>query len=310
MKHRFKNFLSKYGSFVGLFALVVVLSILSPDFLTISNLMNVLNQVSLNGLVAIGMTFVILSAGIDLSVGSVLAFTGAILAAMLKGGIPGLLAMLICVILGAVLGGFNGYAISKFRLQPFIVTLASMIIFRGATLVFTNGIPITGLGNNSVFVNIGNGSFLGIPYSGLILILFLLFMAFILSKTIYGKAVYAIGGNTDAARLSGINVYTTRFGVYVFSGLFSSIAGIILVSRLDSAQPVAGQGYEMDAIAAVVLGGTSLSGGRGYMLGTLIGVLIIGILNNGLNLLDVSAFYQQIVKGAVILFAVMLDRKR
>ncbi len=310
MKQLFKKIVGDYGSLLGLVALAAVLGVFSSGFLELSNLLNVLNQVSINGLVAIGMTFVIITGGIDLSVGSILALSGAILAAMLKAGVPGGAAICGAVLVGACLGAFNGFTISRFRLQPFIVTMATMTIYRGTTLVFTNGRPITGLGKDALYLAMGQGRFFGIPYNGLLFIFALCVTAYILSRTVFGKGVYAIGGNAEAARLSGISVQSTQIWSYVLSGAFAALAAVILVSRLDSAQPVAGQGYERDAIAAVVLGGTSLSGGRGMMVGTLIGALIIGVLNNGLNLMEVSAFYQQIVKGAVILLAVLMDQKK
>ena len=301
---------SKYGALAGLIGLGTLLSILSPSFLTLSNLMNVLNQVSLNGLVAIGMTFVILSGGIDLSVGSILALSGALLASMLKSGMPQIVAILIALVMSAVFGLLNGAFIATFNLQPFIVTMAFMTIFRGSTFVFTQGKPITGLGKQGIFVAAGRGDIVGVPWSGILLLVCLAITAFLLARTVYGKTIYAIGGNPEAARLSGLPVKTARASVYAVSGFFAGLAGMVLTSRLDSAQPLAGQSYELDAIAAVVLGGTSLSGGRGFMIGTLIGAFIIGILNNGLNLLEVSSFYQQIVKGAVILLAVLLDRRK
>lgn len=310
MKLDLKKLVGEHGSLLGLIALAAVLSIFSRGFLDLSNLLNILNQVSINGLVAIGMTFVIITGGIDLSVGSILALTGALLAAMLKAGIPGPVAILAALAAGGLLGAFNGFMISRFRLQPFIVTMATMTIFRGATLVFTNGRPITGLSQDPLYVALGQGRLFSIPYNGLLFILALCVTAYILSRTVFGKGVYAIGGNAEAARLSGISVPLVQIWSYVLSGIFAALAGAILVSRLDSAQPVAGQGYELDAIAAVVLGGTSLAGGRGMMVGTLIGALIIGVLNNGLNLMEVSAFYQQIVKGAVILLAVLMDRRK
>lgn len=310
MKQLFGKIVGEHGSLLGLIALSAALGILSSGFLELSNLLNVLNQVSINGLVAIGMTFVIITGGIDLSVGSMLALSGAILAALLKAGVPGGLAIAAAVGVGACLGAFNGLVIARFRLQPFIVTMATMTIFRGATLVFTNGRPITGLGKDPLFMAMGQGRIMGIPYNGLLFIFALCVTAYILSRTVFGKGVYAIGGNAEAARLSGISVPFTQVWSYILSGVFAALAGVILVSRLDSAQPVAGQGYELDAIAAVVLGGTSLAGGRGMMVGTLIGALIIGVLNNGLNLMEVSAFYQQIVKGAVILLAVLMDRRK
>jgi ribose transport system permease protein len=310
MKAKIGAFASRFGSLAGLVVLGAILAILSPDFLTLSNLMNILNQVSLNGLVAVGMTFVILTGGIDLSVGSILALTGVLLAAMLKGGTPDLLAILAALALGTVFGLANGAAVARFRLQPFIATMAFMTIFRGATFVFTQGRPITGLGDKGLFAGIGRGDIAGIPWSGLLLLACLSAAVFVLSRTVYGKSVYAVGGNAEAARLSGLAVRTTQASAYAISGFFAALAGVVLTSRLDSAQPLAGQSYELDAIAAVVLGGTSLSGGRGLMIGTLVGALIIGVLNNGLNLLEVSSFYQQIVKGAVILLAVLADRRK
>jgi ribose transport system permease protein len=243
-------------------------------------------------------------------VGSILALTGVLLAAMLKGGTPDFLAILAALALGTVFGLANGAAVARFRLQPFIATMAFMTIFRGATFVFTKGRPITGLGDKGLFASIGRGDIAGIPWSGLLLLACLGAAVFVLSRTVYGKSVYAVGGNAEAARLSGLAVRTTQASVYAISGFFAALAGVVLTSRLDSAQPLAGQSYELDAIAAVVLGGTSLSGGRGLMIGTLVGALIIGVLNNGLNLLEVSSFYQQIVKGAVILLAVLADRRK
>jgi ribose transport system permease protein len=310
MKAKIGAFASRFGSLAGLVVLGAILAILSPDFLTLSNLMNILNQVSLNGLVAVGMTFVILTGGIDLSVGSILALTGVLLAAMLKGGTPDFLAILAALALGTVFGLANGAAVARFKLQPFIATMAFMTIFRGATFVFTQGRPITGLGDKGLFAGLGRGDIAGIPWSGLLLLACLGAAVFVLSRTVYGKSVYAVGGNAEAARLSGLAVRTTQASVYAISGFFAALAGVVLTSRLDSAQPLAGQSYELDAIAAVVLGGTSLSGGRGFMIGTLVGALIIGVLNNGLNLLEVSSFYQQIVKGAVILLAVLADRRK
>jgi len=310
MKKKQRAISGQFSSLIGLLFLGIVLSFLSSSFLSLSNLMNILNQVSLNGLVAIGMTFVILSGGIDLSVGSILALSGAVLAALLKAGMPDLLSMFPALLLGTVLGLANGAFISRFNLQPFIVSMAFMTMFRGATFVFTQGRPITGLGDKGLFVAAGRGEMYGIPLSGIILLIGFVVTAFVLAKTVYGKGIYAIGGNPEAARLSGLPVKGLRTSVYGISGFFAAMAGIILTSRLDSAQPLAGQGYELDAIAAVVLGGTSLSGGRGFMVGTIVGAFIIGVLNNGLNLLEVSSFYQQIVKGAVILLAVLLDRRK
>jgi len=310
MKNGKKFAIANFSSLIGLAILCAIIAIISPDFLTLSNLMNILNQVSLNGLVAVGMTFVIFTGGIDLSVGSILALSSALLAAMLKSGLPDWIAILAALAIGVVFGLANGWIIAGFNLQAFIVTMAFMTMYRGGTFVFTQGRPITGLGDNGIFAALGRGDIGGIPWSGILMLVCLAVTIFILSRTVYGKSVYAVGGNAEAARLSGLPVRRITASVYAVSGFFSALAGVVLTSRLDSAQPLAGQGYELDAIAAVVLGGTSLAGGRGRMIGTLVGALIIGVLNNGLNLLEVSSFYQQIVKGAVILLAVLADRRK
>ena len=283
---------------------------MSPNFLTVNNLMNVLRQVSINALIAFGMTFVILTGGIDLSVGSILALTGAVTAGLLAGGMDPILAMLIGLVLGAILGAINGIIISKGNVAPFIATLATMTIYRGLTLVYTEGRPISGLGDSVSFQMIGKGYFLGIPVPVVTMIVSFAVLYFILKKTTFGRRVYAVGGNEEASRLSGIKVGRIKIYVYALTGALAALASLILTSRLNSAQPTAGNMFELDAIAAVVLGGTSLSGGRGWIVGTLIGALIIGVLNNGLNLIGVSSFFQQVVKGAVILLAVLIDRKK
>lgn len=272
--------------------------------------MNVLRQVSINALIAFGMTFVILTGGIDLSVGSILALTGAVTAGLLASGMDPILAMLIGLILGAVLGAINGIIISKGNVAPFIATLATMTIYRGLTLVYTEGRPISGLGDSVSFQMIGKGYFLGIPVPVVTMAVAFGVLYFILKKTTFGRRVYAVGGNEEASRLSGIKVGRIKIYVYALTGALAALASLILTSRLNSAQPTAGNMFELDAIAAVVLGGTSLTGGRGWIVGTLIGALIIGVLNNGLNLIGVSSFFQQVVKGAVILLAVLIDRKK
>lgn len=302
-----KNILLKYISLIGLLLICIIISVISPRFLTVSNVLNVLTQVSVNAILAIGMTFVILTGGIDLSVGSVLAITGAVVANFAKSGGNILPGIIVSIIIGAAIGLFNGLIVSKGKIQAFIVTLATMTIFRGVTYVFTNGDPISGLGNNISFI--GNNSLLGIPIP-IFLILIVLFIAwYALNQTRFGRYVYALGGNEDSARLSGINTNKIKTLVYVISGVTAAIGGIIVTSRIGSASPNAGTGFELDAIAAVVLGGTSLAGGEGSVTGTIIGALIIGVLNNGLNIMNVSPFYQSIVKGAVILLAVLLDKR-
>ncbi|ARF18087.1 ribose ABC transporter permease [Sporosarcina ureae] len=309
-KTNMKSSLQKLGPFIGLLLIVVIISIMSPSFLTLNNLFNVLRQVSINALIAFGMTFVILTGGIDLSVGSILALTGAVTAGMMSGGMDPILAMLLGVLLGVLLGAINGLIIAKGKVAPFIATLATMTIFRGLTLVYTEGRPISGLGDSFTFQMLGKGYVFGIPFPVITMAISFAVLYFILKKTTFGRRVYAIGGNEEASRLSGINVDRVKIYVYSLAGGLTAIASLILTSRLNSAQPTAGNMFELDAIAAVVLGGTSLTGGRGWIVGTLIGALIIGVLNNGLNLIGVSSFFQQVVKGAVILIAVLLDRKK
>ncbi len=275
--------------------------------MTLSNITNVFTQVSTNAIIAVGMTFVILTGGIDLSVGSTVAISGAFAASIIKSTNNVFLAIIVAGIVGIVIGLINGLLISKGKLQAFIATLATMTIFRGVTLVFTNGTPISKLSES--FVNIGNGKLGFIPIPVVITVIVFIIAVYVLTETRFGRYLYALGGNEDSARLSGINTNKIKTLVYVISGFASSIAGVIIASRIGSASPNAGTGFELDAIAAVVIGGTSLAGGEGRITGTLIGALIIGVLNNGLNLMNVSPFYQSIVKGLVILIAVLLDKK-
>jgi ribose/xylose/arabinose/galactoside ABC-type transport system permease subunit len=299
--------LRRYGMVVAFVLLIAVLSFLSDSFLTISNLLNVTRQVSINAILAAGMTFVILTAGIDLSVGSLLALSGAIMAGLLASGKPLLAGIGAGLALGALVGLVNGLVITRGKVQPFIATLGMLTIARGVTLVYTDGRPITGL--PEAFVWLGAGEVLRIPVPILIMGVVFLLTYVILTQTVAGRYVYAIGGNEEAARLSGVNVARYKTLAYVASGLFSATSAVILTARLNSAQPTAGAGFELDAIAAVVLGGTTLAGGEGSIGGTLLGALIIGVINNGLNLLNVSSFYQLVAKGVVILLAVLLDRR-
>ncbi len=299
-----------FGTIIALILLVVIVSILNSNFLQVSNLMNLLRQLIINGFIALGMTCVILTGGIDLSVGSTLAFTSAIFASLLNNGLNPILAILVAVIIGGGLGFINALFITKSKLEPFIVTLATMTIYRGATLVFTKGRPIPGPRDNFIFAFLGRGKVFGIPFQVILFAIIFVILMLILDKTSFGRKVYAIGGNEKASFISGIKIDKVKTMVYTMSGVLATISGLVLTSRLNSAQPTAGAAYEMDAIAAVVLGGTSMTGGSGSLVGTLIGILILGVLNNGLNLLGVSSFYQQIVKGVVILIAVLIDRKR
>ena len=309
--------LAKFQSLIALLILCLALSILSDKFLTVDNGWNVLRQISVNICISVGMTLVVLTAGIDLSVGSVLALSGAVCAGLLKSGIElpendlfigftMLGAILAGLLTGSLLGCFNGWVITKFRVPPFVATLGMLTIARGFTMLWTKGYPISGLGNS--FAIIGTGWFLGIPLLVWIAFVIVAGAVFISNKTAFGRYIFAIGGNENASRLSGININKVKILVYTIAGGLAAVGGIMVTSRLDSAQPNAGMSYELDSIAAVVIGGTSLSGGRGSIMGTVLGAVIIGVLNNGLVLLDVSPFWQQVVKGSVILLAVIIDK--
>lgn len=304
------QYLQDYGSFIALIFLVIVIGAISPDFRTVNNFLSLLRQSAINGLIAFGMTCVILTGGIDLSVGSVLALTSIICAHTIKIGLPAPLSMLIALIFGIILGTVSGLMVTKSRLQPFIATLITMTGYRGLTMILSGGKPISRLGNNLLLNQIGKGSFLGIPIPVWILIIFFTIFLFVLKKTVLGRQIYATGSNAKAAELAGININNIKLIVYAVSGFMASLSGLILVSRLGSAQPTLGSGYELDAIAAVALGGTSMTGGRGKITGTLIGILIIAVLNNGLNIIGVSSYYQDVVKALVIFLAVISDRNR
>lgn len=312
-----REILRRFQSLLALGLMVLVLSLLSDNFLTVDNGWNILRQISVNACLSIGMTLVILSGGIDLSVGAILALSGAVAAGLLKNGIAlsafGLAleitpsgAILAAILVGAALGAFNGFTITRFSLPPFVATLGMFSIARGLTMLWTGGFPITGLGTS--FGTIGTGAFLGMPMPVWITLALAAVFVVVTTRTRFGRHLYAVGGNERAARLTGLNVGRIKLAVYTLAGALAGVAGLIVTSRLDSAQPNAGLGYELDSIAAVVIGGTSLSGGRGTIVGTLLGCLIIGVLNNGLFLLNVSPFWQQVIKGGVILLAVATDR--
>jgi ribose transport system permease protein len=308
--NKFESVYRKYGTLIVLFVLIIIVSLINSKFLTMYNILNIFRQVSINGLIAFGMTFVILTGGIDLSVGAILGLSGMLLGLMVVAGIPDIVAIPTVLIIGALLGCFNGILISKLKLQAFIVTLATMTMFSGLTMIISDGIPAMGITKNAPLLDFfSQGSILGIPFPMFVLIVFYILLLILLQNTVFGRGVYAIGGNEEVARLSSLPTNRIKTLVYVISGAMSSLAGVILTSRLSSSQPTAGTGFELDAIAAVVIGGTSLAGGRGRLFGTFIGILIIGVLNNGLNIIGVSAFYQQFIKGLVILFAIILDRK-
>ncbi len=303
---RLRDFLNRFGLTLSFLLLVLALTLLSDRFLTVSNTVNVLRQAAINGIISVGMTYVILTAGIDLSVGAILAFTNVIVADVLVRGGPPALAIILGLVLGAGLGLANGLLITRFGIPPFIVTLGTMTIARGLALTYTQGQPITGLPDGFRFI--GTGALGPVPMPIVLMALTFAVGYFVLNRTAVGAYIYALGNNPTAARFSGIPVNRYISLVYVISGGLSALAGMILIARLNSAQPTAGLGYEFDAIAAVVVGGTSLAGGQGGLGGTLLGVLIIQVLNNGLNLLNVSSFYQQVVQGVVIALALLWHR--
>ncbi|HLX68439.1 MAG TPA: ribose ABC transporter permease [Verrucomicrobiae bacterium] len=312
-----KELLKKLQPLVALAVMVVALSLCSDKFLTFANQRNILLQISVNLCLSIGMTLIILTGGIDLSVGAILAFGGAFAAGLLKNGFVlktfGVVlqfttfgAIVAGIAAGLVLGWFNGFVITKFKLPPFVATLGMFSIARGLTMLWTGGFPITDLGPGFGFI--GTGFWLRVPMAvwisaGLVVIFYA-----VSRQTTLGRYIYAVGGNERATSYSGINVKRVKLWVYALGGALAAVGGLILTARLDAADPKAGLGYELDSIAAVVIGGTSLSGGRGSILGTVLGCLIIGVLNDGLFLLDVSPFWQQVVKGFVILAAVAADK--
>jgi len=312
-----KALLVKFQSLLALLLMVAVFSACAEGFFSTDNFWLILTQVSVNMCLSVGMTLVILTGGIDLSVGSILALSGAVMAGLLKNGVEipafnlfvgftALGAILTGLLVGSFLGFFNGLMITLLKIPPFVATLAMMTIARGLTQLWTGGAAITGLGE--VFAYIGTEDFCGVPVRVCTCAAIVGAAILVLGKTRFGRYIYAIGGNEQASRLSGLNVNRIKLRVYTIAGALSAVGGLIVTSKLDSATPIAGDGYELDSIAAVVIGGTSLSGGRGSVLGTVLGVLIIGVLNSGLIILRVPPFWQKVIKGCVILLAVAIDK--
>ena len=321
-KKKMSALLSEYAAYLALVLLAVALCVISPEFRQVSNLLNLLRQAAFNGLIAIGMTCVILSDGIDLSVGSVFALAAIICAEMLVAGISAPVAILAALVVGTLLGLISGILVAKLRLQAFIATLITMTAYRGMAMIITDGKPISRLANSIesaggafLFKALGKGNLLiaesiKIPLPAIILVILFAVFYFVLNHTTFGRRIYATGSNAKCAKLVGVDTVKTKISVYAISGFLSALAGLMMISRVDSAQPTLGNGYELDAIAAVALGGTSMSGGRGKITGTIAGVLIIAMLNNGLNILGVTSYYQDVIKAIVILVAVLADSKR
>ncbi len=299
-----RNYLREFGLTISFLLLCAALTLLSDRFLTPGNISNVLRISAINAVISVGMTFVILTAGIDLSVGSVAALSAVVAATAIQslGSAP--LAILIGLAVGLVVGAANGVLTIALRIPPFITTLGMLTIARGLALVFTHGQPITGFPDD--FRALGAGAVGPIPMPVIVAAIVFGLGHFVLTRTTFGRFVYAFGNNPEAARLSGINTTRIQITVYAVTGLLAALAGILLIGRLDSAAPTLGVGYEFDSITAVVVGGTSLFGGEGGLAGTLLGVLIIGVINNGLNLLNINALWEQVVKGAVIALALLL----
>lgn len=303
------DYLRRFGMLIAFLLICFLLSLATPHFFSLQNMTIVLRQVSINGVLAIGVTFVIITGGIDLSLGSVVALAGVVAALFAHPGEHILLVPIaLAVLVGVGIGGLNGLAVTKGKVAPFIVTLGMMTIARGLALVFSDGRPVTNLSDG--FNAIGGGNFMGIPVPILIFASVIVFASVLLNQTRLGRYMFAVGGNEKAAYASGIRVNRVKVVAYMICSGFAGLAGIILASRITTGQPNAGIAYELDAIAAVVIGGTSLSGGTGSIGGTVLGVLLIGVINNGLDLLNVSSYYQQIIKGVIIIAAVLIDRKR
>lgn len=302
------RFLLDQRALIVLIVLCAVVGYLIPTFLTTKNLLNVLRQVSITGIVAVGMTYVIITGGIDISVGSIVALSGVVAAMALKQdlGIP--IAILLALAAGAGVGIFNGLLIAYGRVLPFVATLGTMYLVRGFALIVTNGQAMWDLPKS--FLTIGTGYFVGIPIPVIITLAIYLSGHFLLKNFVFGRYVLAVGGDEESARLCGVAVRRVKLFTYVLAGVLTSLAGVVLAARLGSGQPSTGDGYELTAIAAAVIGGNSLSGGRGTVMGTLIGALILGVVSNALNLWGVASFWQTVIAGAIVLIAVLADTLR
>lgn len=301
-----KKMFNKYAIYLVLLALVIFFSIASDVFLSVENIMNVLRQVSVVGIVAVGMTFVILTGGIDLSVGTVIAVSGVITAQLMVNGVHPILAILAAIAVAVIIGIFNAFFTHEFKLNPMIVTLGVMTILKGVSYIVTGGLPVYGFSEE--FKIIGQGYIGPVPIPIIIMLVCFAIGYFILNYTSFGTSVYGLGGNEEAVRLAGINIRKTKYGVFVICAVLSAIAGIVLLSRVNNAQPNAGFGYEMDVITGVVLGGVSMSGGEGKITGVFVGILVMAVLANGMLLMGISEYFQWVVKGSVMLLAISYDK--
>jgi inositol transport system permease protein len=294
---------------IALALLMGALAVARPGFLNLANIVNLLRQISINGILAVGVTFVLLTGGVDLSLGSVVALSGVVAAEFAH---PGehfvLMPVLMGILAGAVCGAANGLIVTRGRVAPFIATLGMMTAGRGLALLVSGGRPVSNMAQS--FTRIGAGSIAAVPVPVLIFAAVALFSWIVLRSLRLGRHIYAVGGNENAARASGVGIHSVKMAAYTICGALAGLAGVVLASRITTGQPNAGIGYELDAIAAVVIGGTSLNGGTGGVGGAILGALLIGVINNGLDLLNVSSYYQQVAKGLIIVGAVWLDRSK
>ena len=309
-KKSVSEYVQEYGAFIALIVLVVGIGIVSPEFRTWSNFLSLLRQSSINGFIAFGMTCVILTDAIDLSVGSILGLSTALCAGMIASGFPVVPAMILALVIGTGLGLVSGILVTKGRLQAFIATLVTMTVYRGLTMIFMDGKPISNLGDSFALKLVGKGNVFRIPIPVILFVLAFIAFYFMLNKTTFGRRIYATGSNSKCARLAGVDIDKTKIIVYGISGFMSALSGLILLSRLNSAQPTLGDGYEMDAIASCIIGGASFAGGIGNVPGTFLGVIIFSVINYGLTFIGLSSYWQYIVKGLIIVIAVALDMRK
>lgn len=297
--------LKSFGLIFVILGIVIIMSFISPVFMTQKNIINIIRQISINGIIAVGMTFVILTGGIDLSVGSVVAMTSVIIGYLLGIEVPWIIACTVGVLVAIAFGIFNGIMVAYIGFQPFIATLATVTMGKGIALAFSGGRPFPI--RNKSFLELGKGYIGNIPIPVIILIVVVIIGLIVLNTTTFGRYIFAVGGNKNAAKLSGVKTKKVELSVYVISAICAAIAGLILSARISSGQPTSGIGYELDAIAATAIGGTSMSGGMGSLIGTVYGFIILGLMTNSMNLLNINSFYQEIVKGIIIVIAVFLD---